>query len=71
MTSNWLPDDASAYVDITLALIESVDGLPPGFDPLLDIIYEGIEDMFADRATARDAARIIQNRASIYVAEQS
>jgi len=45
--------------------------LPPGFDPLLDIVFEGIDDMFAGRATAQDAARIIQSRASVYVAEQS
>jgi len=41
-------------------------------DPLMDvIIMESIVDFLSGAITARDAARIIQNRASTFVAEQS
>ncbi|MCL2663932.1 MAG: hypothetical protein FWE83_11535, partial [Oscillospiraceae bacterium] len=65
-----LPEDTSVYTDITLALIESVDGMATNFDPLLDIIFESLSDLFAGAITVQDAARIIQNRAAIFVAEQ-
>jgi ABC-type glycerol-3-phosphate transport system substrate-binding protein len=64
-------EDPSAFVDKTLALINSAEGLPPGFDPLLAIIFEGIDDIFNGRSTPQEAARIIQSRAAIFVAEQS
>ena len=64
-------EDPSAFVDRTLALINSAEGLPSGYDPILDIIFEGIDDIFSGRSTPQEAARIIQSRASIFVAEQS
>jgi len=70
LTRELPEEDISAYIDITLALIESIDGMYTTHDPLLDIIFEGLNDLFAGRITAQDAARIIQNRAAIYVAEQ-
>ena len=66
-----IQQDLNVFVDRTLALIDSAVGLPPGYDPILDIVYEGIDDIFAGRNTPQDAARIIQSRAAIYVAEQS
>ena len=67
---NDLPEDTSTYVDITLALIESTEGLR-STDPIMDIIFESIDELFAGVITAQDAARIIQNRAAIFVAERS
>jgi len=66
-----IQQDLNVFVDRTLALIDPAAGLPPGYDPILDIVYEGIDDIFAGRNTPQDAARIIQSRAAIYVAEQS
>ena len=40
-------------------------------DTLWTIISEGAEDYFNGRGTAKDAARIIQSRVSIYLSEQS
>jgi len=64
-------EDPAAFVDRTLALIESAEGLPSWYDPLLDIIFEGIDDLFTGRSTPQEAARIIQSRAAIFVAEHS
>jgi len=64
-------EDISAYIDITLALIESVDSMSTSFDPLLDIIFESLSNLFAGTITVQDAARIIQSRAAIFVAEQN
>jgi len=66
-----LPEDTSAYVDMMLALIDSVESVRFDTDPLLEIIFEVIDDMFAGRNTVQEAARIIQNRAARYVSEQS
>jgi len=38
---------------------------------LMEIIDEGAVDFFSGRSSAQEAARIVQNRASIYIAEQS
>ena len=38
---------------------------------LMDIVREGADDFFNGRSSARDAARIIQSRASIFMAEQN
>jgi ABC-type glycerol-3-phosphate transport system substrate-binding protein len=43
----------------------------PEDEGLWDIVSESAASFFAGRMSAQDAARIIQNRASIYVAEQS
>jgi len=40
-------------------------------ETLWDIISETASDFFNGRHTAQDAARIIQSRVSIYLAEQS
>ena len=66
-----LPEDTSAFVEITLALIDSAEGLPSWIDPIINIVYEGLDDLFTGRSTPQEAARIIQSRAAIYVAEQS
>ena len=49
--------------------ITSVSGMLPG--TLDDIVTEGASDFFNGRVTAEDAARIIQSRVSIFIAEQS
>ena len=57
--------------DEILALINSVSG-DSGYDEnLMTIITEGAEDYFSGRSSVQDAIRVIQSRASIYVAEQS
>ena len=65
-----MQEDPYAFADKTLALIDSAEGLPPGFDPILTIVFEGIDDIFSGRSTPREAARVIQSRASNFVAEQ-
>jgi len=57
--------------DQILALIDSAAGISSQDEALMNIINEGAEDFFNGRGTAQDAARIIQNRASIYISEQS
>jgi hypothetical protein len=60
-----------AQVNQVLALIESITGFTDYNQALMEIIQEGAEDFFNGRGSAQDAARIIQSRASILVAEQS
>ena len=57
--------------DQLLALIDSVSSVVIQNDALMTIINEGAEDFFNGRNSAQDAARIIQSRATIYIAEQS
>jgi ABC-type glycerol-3-phosphate transport system substrate-binding protein len=57
--------------DKILALIESSTGTSSYNESLMTIINEGAADFFSGRSSAQDAARIIQSRASILVAEQS
>jgi len=57
--------------DKVLALIDSVSGVMGQNESLMNIINEGAADFFSGRSTAQDAARVIQSRASIYIAEQS
>jgi len=57
--------------DMILALIDAVSGTFSQNESLMNIINEGAEDFFAGRRTAQDAARIIQSRASIFIAEQT
>ena len=52
-------------------LIYSASSVSTFTDPLESIIREGVEDFFNGKITAQDAAQIIQNRALIFVAEQS
>ena len=53
------------------ALVNSIVGETGYYSPLIGIIMESAEDFFNDMITAQDAARIIQNRVSRFVAEQS
>jgi len=57
--------------DQIFALIDVVSGTFTHNESLMNIINEGAEDFFAGRRSAQDAARIIQSRASILIAEQS
>jgi ABC-type glycerol-3-phosphate transport system substrate-binding protein len=58
--------------DQILELIETVSSISGRYDEsLMTIITEGAESYFNGRATAQDAARVIQSRASVYIAEQS
>ena len=57
--------------DMMLHLINTVSGTFTHNPALLEIINEGAEDFFAGRRSAQDAARVIQSRASIFIAEQS
>ena len=60
-----------AVANQIVAVIESVSGSFSIDFTLWNIVSEGASDFFNGRSTAQDAARIIQSRASIYVAEQS
>jgi len=53
------------------ALVDSISLTDTFTDPLQDIIFENTLEFFGGILTAQDAARIIQSRASIFVAEQS
>ena len=59
-------------LDQILTLIETATpGTNEWHGDLLNIITEGADDYFNGRSTAQEAARIIQSRASRYIAEQS
>ena len=58
-------------VDDLRTLVDSASNVYMYTDPLEHIIRESLNDFFDGVITAQDAARIIQNRASIFVAEQS
>ena len=57
--------------DEILAVISSVSGAGGYDEDLMTIITEGAEDYFSGQSSVQDAIRVIQSRASIYVAEQS
>jgi ABC-type glycerol-3-phosphate transport system substrate-binding protein len=54
-----------------IELINSVSAIHSYDEAMINIITEGAADFFSGRSSANDAARIIQNRVSIYVSEQS
>jgi len=58
-------------VDMLIALIESISNIAGYDEALMNIINEGATDFFNGRSSSQDAARIIQNRASILISEQS
>jgi len=60
-----------ADVDQIMALLNSVNGSVGQDETLWNIISESASSFFAGSITVQDAVRVIQNRASIYVAEQS
>ena len=57
--------------DQILALIDSASGTANYDIKLINLVTENAADFFSGRSTARDAARIIQSRAGIYISEQS
>jgi ABC-type glycerol-3-phosphate transport system substrate-binding protein len=59
-----------AQVNQMLALIDSITNITDWNSSLMEIIEEGASDFFNGRGSAQDAARVIQSRASILVAEQ-
>ena len=59
-------------LDIVFELIDSQSTIGGIYDEsLMSIIQEDAESFFNGRSTAADAARVIQSRVSIYIAEQS
>jgi len=54
-----------------MSLINSANGIVSNDDALWNVISESASNFFSGQSTAQDAARVIQNRATIYVAEQS
>jgi len=60
-----------ADVDHIMSLINSISGTVGEDETLWTIISESAADFFSGRTTVQDAVRVIQNRASTYVAEQS
>jgi len=60
-----------AEIDQVMQVIESASSIASYDEALMNIIMEGAQDFFTGRSSAQDAARVVQNRASIYVSEQS
>jgi len=60
-------EDVNDIVD----LIDSISKMTSQADPLWNIINETVSDFYSGAITSKNAARIIQNRASNYVAELS
>ena len=65
------PPLTQAHIDQVIALIDSVSGIVNYEETLMNIIMEGAADFYNGRSSAQDAARIIQSRVGIYIAEQS
>jgi hypothetical protein len=59
-----------ADIDKIMALLDSVSGSVGQDEVLWNIISESASNFFNGTSTVQDAVRVIQNRASIYVAEQ-
>jgi ABC-type glycerol-3-phosphate transport system substrate-binding protein len=57
--------------DQFMALIDSLSGTSIFDLSLQNIVLEAASDFFEGRSSAQDATRIIQSRASIYIAEQN
>jgi len=60
-----------AQMDLFIEAIRLAPGVAGWDQVILDIVTEGADDFFSGRGSAQDAARVIQSRVSIYVAEQS
>ena len=68
----WRPDPVTQEdVNMLITLIDSISNIASYDESLMNIINEGASDFFSGRSSAQDAARIIQNRASILISEQS
>jgi len=70
-------DDYTVYLPLTdaniegfLAVMDSLSGVASHHQIILDLVLESAEDFWNGRGSAQNAARIIQNRVSTYVAEQ-
>jgi len=66
----WNDPLSQAHINQVLALIEATTNITDYNQALMTIIQEGAEDFFNGRGSAQDAARVIQSRATILVAEQ-
>ena len=53
-----------------ITVINTATGIISHLDPLQNIIFESLGAFYQGQITAQDAARIIQNRASNFVAER-
>ena len=60
-----------ADVDKIMAVLDSINGSVGQDEVIWNIISESASNFFNGTMTVQDAVRVIQNRASIYVAEQS
>ena len=60
-----------AQADQIMALIDSVSGSAGHDEALWNIVSEDASDFFNGQASLQDTIRVIQNRASIYISEQS
>jgi hypothetical protein len=60
-----------ADLDKIMAVLDSVNGAVGQDEVLWNIISESASSFFGGAMSVQDAVRVIQNRASIYVAEQS
>jgi len=60
-----------ADIDKIMAILDSVNGSVGQDETLWNIISESASSFFSGAITVQDTVRVIQNRASIYVAEQS
>jgi ABC-type glycerol-3-phosphate transport system substrate-binding protein len=68
--TRWSYPVTQDSLDRIVELIGSVSNVFSVDVRLMDIVREGANDFFNGRNSAREAARIIQSRASIYMAEQ-
>jgi len=66
-----IPEISADEADRLRTLIDSITGMLDQDEVLLNIIKENAFDFFTGRNTAREAARIVQSRASIYMSELS
>ena len=66
-----LDDTTAEDVELILSIIDSLAGTSGMDISLMNIILEGANDFWNDRNSAEEAARIIQSRASIFVAERA
>jgi ABC-type glycerol-3-phosphate transport system substrate-binding protein len=62
---------SQAELEWFMSFINSIERIEYEHDALVDMVFEGVSDYFNGLKTAEEAARIIQSRASIYVAEIS
>ena len=64
------PPLTQAQIDQVIALINSATNIFNYDEALINIIQEGAHDFFTGRSSAEAAARVVQSRVQIYVAER-